>query len=255
MQPRVLVGCPTYSGKKYALPRFVAALKKLDYPTYDILLVDNSEGDEYKKELEKLGIPVVKGPSTGDPMERITKSRNILRDKFIEGKYDFLLSLEQDVTPPPDAIGKLMSRGVAVVSGLYANFFQDNFGKPTAHPVAYAKVTEEQFNILKTDPKYKGTEIRKKIESGVIKGPEDIHVQLSVADVTQERLIEVFFTGLGCMLIHKSVLEKIPFRASKTSFDDYTFCMDAYNAGYPIWLDTSVKCGHLIDTSVKKDAD
>ena len=54
--------------------------------------------------------------------------------------------------------------------------------------------------------------------------------------------------GLGCVLIKKEVLEKIEFRIDKTTdgFDDATFCDDTLEKGYELYVDTRVKCKHLI---------
>ena len=54
--------------------------------------------------------------------------------------------------------------------------------------------------------------------------------------------------GIGCMLIHRSVLEKLEFRENlEGGFDDVTFCNDVRNKlNLKIYLDTSVKCIHLV---------
>ena len=36
MNPKVLVGCPTYDGKKYCLKEYAEALKKLTYDNFDV---------------------------------------------------------------------------------------------------------------------------------------------------------------------------------------------------------------------------
>ena len=38
--PKVLVGCPTYSGFGYCLDRFLARVKSLSYKNYDVLIAD-----------------------------------------------------------------------------------------------------------------------------------------------------------------------------------------------------------------------
>jgi len=41
--PKILLGCPTSDYKEYCLKEYVKSVKTLDYPCYDILLVDNSK--------------------------------------------------------------------------------------------------------------------------------------------------------------------------------------------------------------------
>lgn len=251
MEPKVLLGCPTFEGKEYALKRYAEAIKRLTYKNVDVVLIDNSDNDDYKKKLESYGFTVIKSEPNEDPIERMVEARNILRTKCLEGGYDYFFSLEQDVTPPKDVIERLLKWDVPVVSGLYYNFFENNFKKIEMKPVAYHAVSEEHFEMLRKDPKYKGTEVRKKIETGIIKNRMELHAQLSHDEVEEKKIMEVLFTGLGCMLIRRDVFKNIVFRATKTSFDDYNFCIDAHKQGFDVWLDTSVKCSHLVQKQVK----
>ena len=66
----------------------------------------------------------------------------------------------------------------------------------------------------------------------------------------EPQLLEVFFTGLGCLLIHRSVLEKVKFNWAEDSFDDAVFAKDAQKQGFKVFVDTSVNCAHIqYDTS------
>lgn len=68
-------------------------------------------------------------------------------------------------------------------------------------------------------------------------------------------LYNIRATGLGSILIHKDVLEKIRFRiASKKAFDDIWFCNDAKDKGFEIWADTSQQCIHFLNIDGKKQA-
>ena len=59
--PKVLVGCPTSFHKEYALKEYADAVKSLDYNNYDILLVDNSQDNDYYKKIKQIGLNVIKG--------------------------------------------------------------------------------------------------------------------------------------------------------------------------------------------------
>jgi len=76
----------------------------------------------------------------------------------------------------------------------------------------------------------------------------------TVLDYKDGDLVEVDACGMGCMLIKKSVFEKLeePYfqytPRSKTSLqkgEDYYFCEKAKDAGFKIFCDTSVICGHI----------
>ena len=49
---RVLVGCPTYEGYKYCLKDYINGVKSLTYPDYDVLIADNSKGNDYAHEIK-----------------------------------------------------------------------------------------------------------------------------------------------------------------------------------------------------------
>ncbi len=217
MMPKVLVGCPTSDLKGYALERYAEGVKALDYPNFDVLIVDNSKTKDYLEKVKSFGLPVVKGPYNDSARQRIIDSRNILRQKVLDGDYEYFFSLEQDVVPSKDVIQRLLSHDKKIVTGVYFSY-QTNNDVTLLVPLLWKKV--------------KGEEVKFMLEK----------------EVLEPKLMEVGACGLGCILIHRSVLEKVKFRYNKgdKGFDDMWFCKDASDAGFKIFADTSVKCKHLI---------
>lgn len=84
-----------------------------------------------------------------------------------------------------------------------------------------------------------------------------------LANYPPNALIEVDLVGAGCLLIHRSFLEKIPpQRPGKKWFDwrvdmkgilpdgeclseDFTLCQHARRHGVPVLVDTSIMCRHV----------
>lgn len=82
-----------------------------------------------------------------------------------------------------------------------------------------------------------------------------------VMDYQLDTMNEVDATGGACLLIHRSVLEKIrednkppwPWFEERATGDDYgnslsedvVFCLRARAAGFPIFVDTAIKIGHV----------
>lgn len=214
MNPRILIGCPTAENKAYCLKDYANGIKNLTYKNFDVLIVDNSKTDDYYKEIKKY-FSVVKAKYHELARDRIIESRNILRAKCLEGNYDYFLSLEQDVIPPVDIIQRLLENERAIVSALYFYLGDDN---KTLLPMAWIH--------------YKGEYARRLVEE----------------EVYEPGVFEVITAGLGCMLIKRDVLEKVKFRYVKEEpgFDDIWFAIDSRKNGFKVYLDTSVKCKHLI---------
>lgn len=214
---KILVGCPASELKGYALERYAEGIKSLDYPHLDIIIVDNSKGDSYLGKIKQLGLPVVKGPYSESARQRIIDSRNILRQKALDEGYDYFFSLEQDVIPPRDVIQQLLGRGKKIVTGVYFSY-QTNNNVTLLVPLLWKRVGKDEVRFM--------------LEK----------------EVAEPKLIEVGACGLGCILIHRDVLEKVKFRFDKRDkgFDDMWFCKDSFDAGFRIFADTSVKCKHLI---------
>jgi len=77
---------------------------------------------------------------------------------------------------------------------------------------------------------------------------------LSVDDWEKDELVEVDATGAGCIMYDMKVFEKMPFPWFKFREDpdsgafigeDIGFCQDLKDAGYKIFVDTSIPCDHL----------
>ena len=219
--PKILVGCPTYELYEYCLKDFARIVKNLMYPNYDILLIDNSKEVNYSHLIELQGIPVERIDYEKKARDRIVISRNLLRKRAL--KYDYLFSLEQDVIPEPDILQQLLKRDKKIVSGTYFNRVKLKNGDIVLKPVLF------KFH------KKEGT-------WGVCR-------LFTKEEIWDERLQEIAYAGVGCMLIAKEVLEKVKFRYSEKQdhTDDKFFCYDARKLGYDIWADTGLKAKHLIE--------
>jgi GT2 family glycosyltransferase len=220
MTLKLLVGCPTSFHKEYSLKEYADSVKSLDYNNYDILIVDNSQDDVYLNKIKEYGLNAIKGPYFKGAIKRIIESRNILRKYVLDNNYDYFLSLEQDVIPNKDILNKLISHNKEVVSGIYFVHNIINNQK---------KLIPQVFIELKN----KTNEL------------PDMR-WLTETEFLSNKLIKIVSCGLGCVLIHRKILEKIEFRSENNNFDDRFFGIDLYKKNIPMYCDTSVKCKHLI---------
>ena len=97
----------------------ISIWKLPSYKYFDLVLVDNSESNDYYNKLKKLDVKVIKDNYQEGAKDRVISSRNKLREYFLQNDYDYLLSLEQDVVPPKDVIEKLVKHDKDICSGLY----------------------------------------------------------------------------------------------------------------------------------------
>ena len=65
-------------------------------------------------------------------------------------------------------------------------------------------------------------------------------------DFVNGELKNVYSCGLGCVLIHRSILKKIPFRYEEGSpvHPDSFYYGDLNMAGKKVFVDTSILCEH-----------
>jgi len=212
---KILVGCPTSQHKKYCLNEYLEGIKNLTYENIHLVLVDNSETDEYYEKLKKIGVSVIRGKNFENIKDSVINSRNILRKYCLENDYDYLLSLEQDVVPQKDVIEKLLKHNKKIIGALYFYLGKD---KETLLPMVWIH--------------HEGEFARR----------------LEFHEIPEEELIEVITCGLGCVLIKRDVLEKIEFRHEKNQdpWDDLWFAEDAREKGFKVYVDTGARCKHYV---------
>ena len=117
-------------------------------------------------------------------------------------------------------------------------------------PVVYGWFSEQQQN-----------EILNNLENIKVRNPQFYNVlvkenfnfsrirrQLTEEEVNNDNIIEIKMCGTGCILIHKSILERLGFRENLDGgFDDVIFCKDVIEKlNLKIYCDNSVKCNHLV---------
>lgn len=148
------------------------------------------------------------------------KARNNIASLAIERHFDYVLMVDSDIVLPFNALRSMLETPVDICLGVYP---------------------------------------RKNTQSGQVeifkKGYDNFIVTYNMSELLNNMsLIEVKGGGYGCALIRVDIFDTIPFPwfsyitykdGSSLSEDNY-FSDKALKAGYKIYCDPRVKCGHSI---------
>lgn len=244
---KILVGSPVSRHHDYCTQQYLERIKTLD-GSYDVLLVDNSDGDEWYN-IIRGSVPVARfGYDKASIKGRMVASRNYLRDYALENNYDYFLNIDQDVIPPKDVITRLLSHEKDFVTGIYFNYFKKTSSELERLAVAYTLFSEEEEKIIRENPEKTKFEnpslyaalMKKEWEFGKLMRP------INEAEINAGRLLKIRAAGSGCMLVSRRALEASAFRENKEGgFDDVLFCFDLQERGFDLYADCSVICEHL----------
>jgi FkbM family methyltransferase len=147
----------------------------------------------------------------------IDQIRNLISDWIVNG-YDYLFSVDSDISFNPDTLEKLLKHDVDVVSGLYIQ------RKPGLH-------------------------ILELYEHNGHGGVSNIPYE----KIKGRGLVEIASCGFGCVLVKSQVMKAIGYPQFKyhsainhanTVSEDVDFCRKALDKGFRLWADTTIQCRH-----------
>jgi len=142
----------------------------------------------------------------------LERARNIAVKNFLLTKYDYLFFLDTDIILTKSTIINLIADDKEVIGGVYIHKFPN---QPCA---------------LSYDGKWK---LRK---------------YMDLLRSSKDGLVEVDGTGAGCLLIHKSVFEKVKYPYFKFTdeggSEDLYFCEKVKKKGIKIFMDIRVNVIH-----------
>lgn len=229
MLPRILIAAPTSDKKDYCFDEWANNVMSINYPSYTVLMVDNSHDPTYYHKILDKGINCLHVKPEGNAVSYITDCQNIIRHYAIEGGYDYLFSLESDVMPHSDIIQHLLHHRKRIVSAPY--FVKYKGGDPSICMIDPLVQHFGKYSYMHT---------------------QMVGTQQGMSRLTG-KLIKVFGCGIGCTLIHTDVLRMIKFRSEigsnerrtdRSVFSDSLFYLDCAKAKIPVYLDTYLLVKH-----------
>ena len=187
----------------------------------DVLLCDNSQNQSFHKQIsrEYNFNTTWTNPLFKNSRQFICESRNRGREAFLNSnRWNYLLSLECDIFPHEHFLSELIAHRKKLISFPYF--------------IGTADQSTPMINVLDTDESQ----------------PFNTR-QLSTQEffLASGRLVPVFNAGLGCTLIHKSIVAKIPFRWDPENHlhDDSFFAEDLYRKNIAWYCDFTSITRHL----------
>lgn len=223
--PKVLIFTPIYEKKDYSLNRFLKHAKELQYPRKEHIFIDNSKTDAYyrkvKRKVESFGFKIYHIERGATTREALTRAQNFARRKAIEGKYDYMFSIESDVYVPSDALLKLLRHGKDVVTALY---HIGDRAKGQRVPCITLPEWNETLNAW-------GSRLLK---------PEEFKQYENIG------LVRVQAGGMGACLISKYVFEDTPFFYDPRfqGHSDIYFFNQMFMRRIGVYVDTNIICEH-----------
>lgn len=143
----------------------------------------------------------------------VDEARNMLSKHAIENGYDYILWVDADVIVPKDTIEKFIKSGKEIIAGLYS------YKVLTRNEVVCLKKVGDRYGNYKAD---------------------------KICELKE--ILEVDAFGFGCVFMSVDVLKHLtePYFVFKNDLgEDIYFCEKAKKAGYKLYADPTVLCGHI----------
>lgn len=177
--------------------------------------------------MEKPDFVYIRPSFPSGPTSNIADIRNNMVEQALQNDVTKFLQLDTDQTYPRDVIHRLLTHDLPIVAAKVHRRY------PPFDPILYrGESVDKLINI--PDEEWKG----------------------------DRGIIEVSATGSGCILVDMNVYLDIEYpwyehnvkKDGMTVGEDVGFCFKAREAGYKVYVDTSIQIGHLALLEVNEGA-
>lgn len=109
---RILVACPTFAQKGYALEEWVRAYRAFNNADRAAFMVDNTPGTlDYLHQVRTLGIPAVHLEPLENPYHTLELCWRAITAQALTLACEYVASIEADVICPPETLDVLLDLG------------------------------------------------------------------------------------------------------------------------------------------------
>lgn len=167
----------------------------------------------------------------------VATARNKIASLALEGPYSHVLMVDNDVTPPTDALVNLLSDDADVVLGYYAHRGKDNVYEGRSCVCKMRRPDGWFYFNYPLESEYTAEELAELRDGGLYK-------------------VQIHGGGMGCALIRVDVFMRLQYpwfdwvnyndTERNMLSEDLFFCEKCHADDIPIHTDTRVACGHLM---------
>lgn len=167
----------------------------------------------------------------------VATARNKIAQRAIDLETDYVLTVDNDITLPEDALKLLLEDAQEVNLGFYAHRGTDNLYHGRTCICKLKDINGKEYYNYPLESEYTAEEMHSLAEAG-------------------SRKIEVHGGGMGCALIKTDVFRRLSYPwydwvnygdANRGMLsEDLYFCSLCRTSGIKIYSDVRVGCGHLL---------
>lgn len=162
-------------------------------------------------------------------------ARNKIAQKAIDGDFNYVLMVDNDVVLPKDVLVNLLDDAKLVTLGSYAHRDNDNVYRGRTCVCKLHNDEGKKYFNYPLESEYTAKELSELRDSGQYK-------------------IEIHGGGMGCALIKTDVFRMIEYpwydwvnyKSRRMLSEDLFFCEQCKKRGIKIYTDTRVMCGHML---------
>ena len=224
-QPKVFIIILHYGDIKDT-KECLSSLEKLDYPNFEVVVVDNGTGKKFKVKSSKLKVKLIRNEENLG----FAGGNNVGIRYALKHKADYILLLNNDTIVEPGLLKELIRVGES----------DKNIG--ILGPIIYKK---QDARNKKQTIHFAGGKINWLYTKG-------IHLQDTRHKIQDTNRVD-YITG-ACMLVKREVIEKIGLMPEEYFLycEDVDWCLKARKVGYKCVLVPWVKIWHKVSASTKE---
>lgn len=220
MEHKVGIVLVNYNGEKFQND-CIKTIKEISYKNYEIIVVDNNSIDNSVRKLRD-EYPEVKIIETGENTG-VARGNNIGIKHALENGCEYVLLLNNDTEVDSEILSNMMKKTpeYKMVTCKMYYYNPNNMIWCAGGKIDWKKAITIHFGENQLDSSFKDSSK------------------------------EVEYTPTCCLLIHKSVFEKVGLMDEKyfMYYDDTDFIVRANRAGFKIWYESTARLWHKVSSS------